>query len=368
VNVHQTLMDAFARLPGPVRARLRPAPQPGWIDPMLATLTDRRFSDPGWVFERKLDGQRCLAFRTASAVRLLSRGRQRLDGTYPELVDALAAQGPDDLVVDGEVVAFEDNRTSFARLQQRLGITDPREARRSPVAVFYYLFDVVHLDGHDTTRLPLRARKALLRTALEYRAPLRFTPHRNTKGEAAFASACAKGWEGVIAKRADAPYRSGRSTDWLKFKCSAGQEFVIGGFTEPAGSRVGFGALLVGYYDDGNLVYAGKVGTGYSTATLVDLRRRLDALEVPASPFADARISRRGVHWVRPELVAEIEFTEWTTDGKLRHPRFEGLRHDKAPREVTRERPERPRMPADPGWAPPAALVERDGGPAPASQ
>ncbi|HZA76320.1 MAG TPA: non-homologous end-joining DNA ligase [Acidimicrobiales bacterium] len=306
---------------------------------MLATLTDRRFSDPGWLFERKLDGERCLAFREGRNLQLLSRRRQPLGRTYPELVDVLATQEPPDFVVDGEVVAFEDGRTSFARLQQRIGITDPRLARRSPVAVFYYLFDVLYLDGHDVTQLPLRARKAQLGGTFQFGGRLRLTRHRNTEGEDAFESACAKGWEGVIAKRADAPYRSGRSTDWLKFKCSLGQELVIGGFTEPAGSRVGLGALLVGYYEDGRLRYAGKVGTGYTEAMLRDLRRRLDPLEVPSSPFDDARVKERGVHWVRPELVAQIAFTEWTSDGKLRHPRFEGLRVDKAPSEVRRERP-----------------------------
>lgn len=331
--------DRFGQLPAPVRALLRSAPQPDWVSPMLATLTDRRFSHPDWVFERKLDGERCLAFRRGAGVRLLSRKRLRLEHTYPEVADALGAQPTEDFVVDGEVVAFEHGRTSFARLQQRLGITDPDRARRSPVAVFFYLFDLLHLDGHDTTALPLRARKALLREALAFRPPLRFTAHRNAKGEAYFASACAHGWEGLIAKRADAAYVSGRSRDWLKLKCSAGQEFVIGGFTDPAGSRVGLGALLVGYHDGDQLVYAGKVGTGYSRATLRDLRARLDALETPDSPFRRDRIAERGVHWVRPELVAQVAFTEWTGDGKLRHPRFEGLRRDKSPHEVIRERP-----------------------------
>ena len=332
-------MNRFAALPESVRRGLRPSPHPRWVEPMLATLTDQRFSDPGWLFERKLDGERCLAFRDGPTVRLLSRTGRPLGNTYPELVDALGVQDVDDFVVDGEVVAFEHGGTSFARLQQRIGITDPDLARRSPVAVYFYLFDILHLDGHDTKGLALRVRKTLLRQALTFRAALRFTAHRNTTGEAYFAHACAHGWEGVIAKRADAPYVTRRSPDWLKFKCSAGQEFVVGGFTEPAGSRVGLGALLVGYYDGGDFLYAGKVGTGYSQATLRDLRRRLDALEVPESPFARRRVSERGVHWVRPQLVVQVAFTEWTRDGKLRHPRFEGLRHDKTARAVIREKP-----------------------------
>jgi bifunctional non-homologous end joining protein LigD len=314
---------------------------------MLATLTERRFSDPRWLFERKLDGERCLAFRDGERVRLLSRTRRNLDGTYPEIVDSLARERVADFVVDGEVVALDRGRTSFARLQQRIGISDPGRARQSPVAVFYYVFDLLHLEGHDTTALPLRARKSLLRGTLSFRSrTLRCTPHRNAEGEVLFATACAQGWEGVMAKLADAPYVGRRSGDWLKFKCSAGQELAVGGFTEPTRSRVGLGALLVGYYEAGDLVYAGKVGTGFSQATLRELRQRLDALETPDSPFRgdDVRRAARGsgggaVHWVRPELVAEVAFTEWTTDGRLRHPRFIGLRDDKRPRDVVREVP-----------------------------
>jgi bifunctional non-homologous end joining protein LigD len=332
-------MDRFARLGPDAQRHLRPAPHPEWVSPMLATLTDRRFSDRAWLFERKLDGERCLVFRHGAEVRLLSRGRQPLNGAYPEVADAVVAQGADDLVVDGEVVAFDGGRTSFARLQQRLGITDPEAARRSPVRVFLYAFDLLHLDGHDTTELALRDRKTLLRGALGFAGPLRFTAHRNAEGETYLAEACRRGWEGLIAKRADAPYVSRRSPDWLKFKCSAGQELVIGGFTEPAGSRVGLGALLVGYYEGNTLVYAGKVGTGFSRQLLTELRQRLEGLALDRSPFGRGGVAERGVHWARPELVAEVAFTEWTGDGKLRHPRFEGIRRDKPARQVIRELP-----------------------------
>jgi|SRR6185437_1714368 len=318
---------------------LRAVRLPDWVPPMLATLTDRRFSDPGWLYERKLDGERCLAFYDGDAVRLSSRNRKVLDGTYPELVDALAdrSAGATGWIVDGEVVAMDRGQTSFSRLQQRMGNTDPAVARRSPVAVYYYLFDLLWLDGFDTTGLALRDRKAMLRQVFTYGDPLRYTTHRNTEGEAFYAEACTRHWEGVIAKRADGRYRAGRSPDWLKFKCAAGQEMVVGGFTDPAGSRVGFGALLVGYYRDGDLVYAGKVGTGYDQRTLVALRQQLDLLAVPRSPFIRAGGPTERAHWVRPELVAEIGFAEWTTDGKLRHPRFLGLRDDKAATEVVRE-------------------------------
>jgi bifunctional non-homologous end joining protein LigD len=307
---------------------------------MLATLTEARFSDPGWLFERKLDGERIVGFRRGAEVRLSFRKRQRLDGTYPELVDALSAQVAEDFVVDGEVVAFEDGRTSFARLQGRLGVTDAARARRSPIKVFYYLFDLMHLDGWDTTGLELRDRKTLLRQNLSFSDPLRLCAHRNTYGEAYLAEACRRGWEGVIAKRADAVYVGRRSAHWLKMKCSMAQELVIGGFTDPRGSRAGLGALLVGHYQDGRLRYAGKVGTGYSRDVLLDLRRRLDALEEDQPALADAEsVRERGAHWVRPELVAQVAFTERTSGGKLRDPRYEGLRPDKAPFDVVRERP-----------------------------
>ncbi|MFD0275118.1 non-homologous end-joining DNA ligase [Kitasatospora sp. NPDC127111] len=306
--------------------------------PMLATLSDRRDFDDGWVFERKLDGVRVLAERDQRRVRLLSRGGKPLDATYPEVVDALAAQAGRDFAVDGEMVALRDGRTDFSLLQQRIGLTEPAAVRASPVKVTYYLFDLLRLDGRDTTRLPLRTRKALLRDALAFRPPLRFTPHRNHDGHDLLDAACARGWEGLIAKRADARYVHRRSTDWLKLKCAGGQEFVIGGFTEPAGSRVGFGALLLGYHRDGGLRYAGKVGTGWDTATLRALRGRLDALEQRTSPFT-GEVRERSAHWVRPELVAQIGFTEWTRDGLLRHPRYLGLRDDKPAREVVREEP-----------------------------
>ncbi|MGH9089711.1 MAG: non-homologous end-joining DNA ligase, partial [Acidimicrobiales bacterium] len=333
------MTDRFASLAKGPRRRLRPAPHPAWVAPMFATLTDRRFSDQGWLYERKLDGQRCLVFRHGPDVRLLSRRQHDLSATYPEVADAFAAQEADDLVVDGEVVAFHGGHTSFARLQQRMGNNDAARARRSPVAVVFYAFDLLHLDGHDTTGLPLRDRKGLLRRTLRSVGPLRYTPHRNGTGTAYFAVACARGWEGLIAKRADAPYIGRRSDAWLKYKCAAGQEMVVGGYTDLAGSRVGFGALLVGYYDGDDLVYAGKVGTGYTTAVLLDLRRRLGERAVERSPFTRGRVEERRPHWVHPELVAQVAFTEWTTDGKLRHPRFEGLREDKAPREVRREQP-----------------------------
>lgn len=316
---------------------------------MLATLSARRaFGDgdsdgdgDGWIFERKLDGVRVLATRRQGSVRLYSRAGNRLEATYPEVAEALAGQESDDFTLDGEVVALRAGRTDFALLQQRMQLTDPEAVRAARhIRVTYYVFDLLSLDGQDTTRLPLRTRKALLRDAFGFGAPLRFTPHRNHYEPALLDRACAQGWEGLIAKRADARYVHRRTTDWLKLKCSGGQELVICGFTEPQGLRVGFGALLLGHYEGERLRYAGKVGTGYDTTTLRTLRRRLDDLGQERSPFAAGEVRDRNVHWVRPELVAQVAFTEWTTAGLLRHPRFLGLRDDKPARAVVRERPE----------------------------
>jgi DNA ligase D-like protein (predicted ligase) len=305
---------------------------------MKAKLTDRPFSDPNWVFERKLDGIRAAVLRDGGEVTLTSRTGKPLTSAYPELVEALEAEPANEFVADGEIVAFDGSRTSFERLQGRMGIHDPRLARMTGISVYLYLFDLLEFEGHDLTGLPLRKRKAALRRAFSFHGPVRYTPHRNERGEEFFKEACAKGWEGLIAKRADSPYRHGRSGDWLKLKCSFEQELVIGGFTPPQGSRQRFGALLVGYYEDGELRYAGKVGTGFSQRTLAELGDKLEALEIAESPFARDGLPRQA-RWVEPRLVAQIAFGEWTRDGKLRHPRYLGLREDKPAHEVVRERP-----------------------------
>ncbi len=332
------MSQLLRRLDDELGQRLRAESRPAYTAPMLATLTDERFSHPDWLFERKLDGVRAIAVRDGDEAALLSRNYKRMDSAYPELIDALAAVDPGHFVADGEIVAFENGRTSFERLQARIHLREPARARRMGVTVYFYLFDLLHLEGYDTRGLPLRARKSLLRTVFDFDDPLRYTPHRNEEGEAYYAHACHSGWEGVIAKRADSRYASGRSRDWLKFKCMSRQEFVIGGFTEPRGSRAGLGALLVGYHEGGWLRYAGKVGTGYDEVTLRALRDRLDELERDRSPFTDT-VREKGLHWVEPKLVCEVGFTEWTHDGKLRHPRYLGLRDDKDPNEIVRERP-----------------------------
>jgi len=306
---------------------------------MLATLTDRRDFSDEWLLERKFDGERCVARKDGSDVRLESRTANDLTGTYPEVRGAVASQRGEELVLDGEVVAFDGEQTSFSRLQRRLGVTKPSAELVAAYPVVFCVFDLLELDGDDLRGLPLLERRDRLTAAIRPSAALQLSEAWREDSEQRFAKACQSGWEGLIAKRAQAPYVAGRSRDWLKLKCVWEQEFVIGGYTDPTGSRTDFGALLVGYHEDGQLRYAGKVGTGYTTATLRDLGARLRELETPESSFVDARPIPRGTHWVRPELVAEVGFAEWTNDGRLRQPRFLGLRDDKRPADVVRERP-----------------------------
>jgi DNA ligase D-like protein (predicted ligase) len=313
---------------------------PDWLEPELATLTQDRFSDPAWLYERKFDGERCLAYSGGGRLRLMTRNQKQVSATYPELADALAAQEHGDFVVDGEVVAFDGAETSFSLLQQRLGQHSPGPELVRRVPVYFYLFDILWAGGQDVRERPLTERKEILRDRLAFGDPLRFAEHRTRDGEAYYAQACASGWEGLVVKRGDSPYRAGRSRDWLKFKCQNNQEFVIGGYTDPKGTRTGFGALLIGYYDaGGQLVYAGKVGTGFSTALLDSLAASLAGLKRAQPPFGPAGLPRSGVHWVEPKLVGQVAFSEWTTAGQLRHPRFQGLRRDKDPAAVVREGP-----------------------------
>ena len=306
---------------------------------MLATLTNRREFGDDWLLERKFDGERCVVHRDGGDVRLQSRTARDLTGTYPEVRAAVAAQPVRNVLLDGEVVAYDGEQTSFSRLQQRLGLTNPSPDRVVAYPVVFCVFDILELDGENLIDRPLIERRARLARSIRPSAALQLSEAWRGDSQRRFAEACRSGWEGLIAKRADAPYARGRSKDWLKLKCVWEQEFVIGGYTDPAGSRTDFGALLVGYYDDGQLKYAGKVGTGYTAATLRQLGARLRELDSAESPFVDARPVPRGSHWTRPELVAQIGFAEWTSDGRLRQARFLGLRDDKPAAEVVRERP-----------------------------
>lgn len=290
-------------------------PLPDWFAPMAATLTEQRFVDPAWTFERKLDGIRMLAFKDGSDVRLFSRNRLPLNAAYPAVVQALAGLKVRNAVLDGEATGAWG----------RQGRAD------------YHVFDVLWLNGHDLRPRPLEARRAALDT-LTFRHPVaRITSMR---GPAPWDEACRRGWEGVIAKRLDAPYESRRSKQWLKMKCDARQELVVGGFTEPRGTRVGLGALLVGYFDGHDFVFAGKVGTGMNDVLLHELRAALDAQRQTLSPFTRGTgLPRDRTTWVAPRVVVQVAFSEWTVHGKLRHPRLLGVRTDKRPTDVIREQP-----------------------------
>jgi bifunctional non-homologous end joining protein LigD len=324
-------------LPADVKARVQNRAQPQWVAPMLATLVDEVFSRQGWLFEPKWDGERCLAFRRGRELNLFSRNRIRLNEKYPEVVEAIYQQQTTSFIADGEIVTFDGTITSFEKLQARMQVRHPSADLIRKAPVWFYLFDLLYLDRYDIRQVPLRYRKEVLRNAFDFQGSLRFTEHRKTEGEDYYRRACEKGWEGIIAKNGDSVYASRRTRDWLKFKCKQEQEFVIGGYTDPRGSRSGFGALLLGYYRERKLAYAGKVGTGFDQDLLRRLGEKLARLETPVSPFAEDGLPRRGVHWVKPKLVAQIGFTQWTAGGKLRHPRFLGLRDDKRPEDVVRE-------------------------------
>ncbi|WP_426571290.1 non-homologous end-joining DNA ligase [Aquihabitans sp. McL0605] len=310
---------------------------------MAATTTDRRQFDEAWAFERKLDGFRVLAWADGEGVRLRSRNGQVYDETFAEVTAALETRAKGSLLVDGEVVVFEDGQTSFSQLQQRLGTTTSyrtgkREPARPDIAVQYVVFDLLWFDGHDIRTLPLEARQEALRDVIDWGGPLIRSEALPGDAEELLAQACKLGWEGLIAKRLASTYQPRRSKDWLKLKCTAAQEFVVGGFTEPKGARSGLGALMVGYYDGDRLRYAGKVGTGFDDATLRSLHAELAAIERPDAPFADP-VREPRVHWVDPTMVVQVGFAEWTGTDHLRHPRYLGRRPDKAPTEVVREPP-----------------------------
>ncbi len=285
-------------------------PFPDWMEPMAATLTQERFGGPEWSFERKLDGIRLLAFRNGRVVRLLSRNR--LPQHLPAVHAAVARLPVRNVILDGELTWGAGG-------------------------VSYHVFDVLWLDGRDVTALTLEERRKLLASIPVEKPLLRVTA---LEGATPWERACEEGWEGVIAKRRDAPYEHKRSRLWLKMKCEASQELVVGGFTDPLGKRKGLGALLVGYYDGEEFVFAGKVGTGFDTKLLLELRRRLDRLEIAESPFTRATgLPRLRAHWVRPEIVVQVAFIEWTVHGKLRHSRLLRVRTDKAAHDVVRETP-----------------------------
>jgi bifunctional non-homologous end joining protein LigD len=316
----------------------------------LATLVDSVPEGDEWLHEQKFDGYRILARCEGRRVTLLSRRWKDWTAAFPSVAAAVAALPVRSAILDGEVaVVMPDGRTSFQALQNAFG--------RPGADVVYFVFDLLALNGADLRAHPLEERKARL-AALVAEAPaaIRYSDHVVGGGARLFEVACRTGLEGIVSKRRDRPYQPGRSGAWLKTKCVRRQELVIGGFTEPEGSRTGIGALLVGYYEGGALVYAGKVGSGYTQRMLGELRERLDSLVQPTSPFSPepprAWTGPRR-HWVEPVLVAEVAFGEWTQDGRLRHPSFQGLRLDKQAAEVIRDQPSAAAISARAGAAPP---------------
>jgi bifunctional non-homologous end joining protein LigD len=297
--------------------------RPGFVTPMKAVLTHERPAGAEWVFERKLDGIRCLAVKDGGRTRLYSRNDLSLNDRYPSLAAALDADKADGFVIDGEAVTFVGGRDRFGGGEGG--------------KLLYYVFDVLYADGRDVRSLPLEERRPVLQGVLKWSDPLRITEQMTGDGAALLKDACRDGWEGLIAKRLGTTYVSTRSRDWLKLKCTRAQELVIGGFTAPHGSRTDLGALLVGYYDGDRLRYAGKVGTGFTRATLRELSEKLAPLVRDEPAFEPEKAIPRDATWVEPELVGQFAFMEWTPDGRLRHPSFLGLRIDKSAREVTRE-------------------------------
>jgi len=303
--------------------------------PQKALLVARPPSGDRWIHELKLDGFRMGILVTPGDVRIISRRGNDYTNQFPEIANAARKLPVKEALLDGEVVVLDKKGISRFQLLQQLG-----ESRRG---LTYFAFDLLSLDDEDLTRLPLEERKKRLKKLLGRRTGvIRFTTHVDADGADVFAKACALGAEGIISKLRDAPYRLGaRSSDWQKIKCVKRQEFVVGGFTDPSGSRVGVGSILVGYYDGKSLRFAGKVGTGrgWSGAFSLELRRKLEKIETDRTPCdpPPARLFARNAHWVKPRLVAEVEFTEWTGDGHIRHPSLQGFRTDKRPRDVHRE-------------------------------
>jgi bifunctional non-homologous end joining protein LigD len=324
-----------AQLPG-----ARRAPQPKSLKPQLATLAAKVPNGDRWLHELKFDGYRILAFVNNGSVRLLTRQAQDWTHRFQSVAAAFERLPLRQAILDGEIVASNEQGISdFQKLQNSLKRGDDR-------SLVCYLFDIPYCENFDLAAVPLAERKEFLRGVVLAENPknegiLRYSDHIEGLGSNILEHACRAGMEGIISKLADSSYHSGRTRDWLKIKCLQRQEFVIGGFTKPSGTRVGFGALLLGFYRNKALIYCGRVGTGFTTQSLQQLKTELKKRTVDAAPFVNppSGAERRGVTWVKPELVGEVEFTEWTDDGRLRHPSFQGLREDKSASQVVREEP-----------------------------
>ncbi|HZW60881.1 MAG TPA: non-homologous end-joining DNA ligase [Candidatus Babeliales bacterium] len=332
----------FKNLSEENKKKLHKKTQPLFVKPMLATLTNDYFSSDNWIYEHKFDGERCLTIKKKGKVHLVSRNKKSMNREYPELVEAFEKQNADNFIIDGEIVARGKSGVSdFQLLQSRINLqeADIIKRREANIHIVYCIFDIMYVEGYDTCSVPLLARKKILKKLLKFNSILSYTTHKTGDGIAYFKKACKMHWEGLIAKYGKSEYVGKRSPDWLKFKCIFKQELVIGGYTKPKGSRIDFGALLVGYYKGKKFTYAGKVGTGYSQETLKLLGNKMKKLHTKKCPFSNYDETTKDIQWIKPKLVAEFEFAQWTRGGRLRVGRYKGLRDDKSAKDVVKETP-----------------------------
>ena len=296
--------------------------------PMLAKLSNAKdMPESGWIFERKFDGERCIAVKQKKNVKLISRNNKSMNNSYPEIAEELKKQKKN-FIIDGEIVAFEKGVTSFSKLQPRMHVKKLEEETRK-IKVYYYVFDILESEGKNFEKSALSERKKILKKTISFSGIIRNTEYKDN-GKAYYKKACNSGWEGIIGKNKDSMYKYTRSSDWLKFKCENREEFFVGGFTEPKGKRKGFGALLLGKKENKKLKYVGMVGTGkgFTEEFLNNFASRLKRLEKEKSPFTE-EIKEKNIHWIKPRIMVQVAFTEWTKDKKLRHPHFLGVRRDK---------------------------------------
>ena len=324
-------------IPAEEKKLIRKEAMPSFIKPMLAEIAKAPFSDKNWVFERKLDGERCLIFKKGNSVILKSRNNKILNESYPEVVTLIKKLSMPKCIIDSEIVAMKNKITDFSLLQERFGVNYAAKISPTKMHIYCYAFDIMYYDGYLVTHLPWTTRNVILKNLIPFQGIFRYVTHRKDKGAVFLKKACQDKWEGLMAKKNNSPYLSKRSPYWLKLKCGNEQEFVIGGYTQPAGTRTNFGALLLGYYDKGKLLYAGKVGTGFNETILADLGKKLKKLTIKRNPFNNYDLSTKNVLWIKPQLVCQIKFTEWTRTNKLRHPSFLGLRYDKVAKDVKKE-------------------------------
>jgi bifunctional non-homologous end joining protein LigD len=315
---------------------------PRKVEVMKATLVDEPFSRNGWIFENKWDGERAIAFIDNGKLKILSRNDKEITGSYPELHDLPEHVHATRAILDGEIVILsKSGRAEFALLQPRFGLTNKTKlaAQTKAGRAIYEVFDLLFLDGYSLTEVPLIERKRLLKSILHSGKSVKFTKHVLRDGKAFFTGVKKAHGEGMIAKDMQSSYLPRRSASWLKVKTTMRQEVVIAGYTAPRGAREHFGALQLGLYDQGKFLSIGQVGTGFSGATLKDLFQQMQPLKTKKHPYDADPETKEEIQWIKPKLVCEVKFSEWTKDRKLRHPSFEGLRNDKSPRECTFEKP-----------------------------